>query len=590
MSSLPLALVSILALAATNASPLHAHAMDSAEEAIAESPPAAIVTWRAQTPTVAKSSALIQFQPMPTARIDAVRRHNDQAGPKPLQIGIVRDIASEAEAGSNAMPTLRWSAVAHGHVARIEVASPQAAGLRVGLRPGDLPEGTQLRVAGSDWPDLIYLSERDELATLLGNDGLYWTAVTDGEMQTLELFVPATATQRPHLRIEAASHLLVALHTDPDLSKALGSSGSCQIDVVCKVNALGDRFVNAKNAVARYTLQSGSRTLSCSGTLLNDTDETTTRHWFISAQHCVGNQGEANTVRSFWRFETPTCGVDNAGPNTQVGGGAQLVYANASADLALLRLNNSPPSGAVYAGWNSNPIPLDTTVHAIHHPAADIKKYSRGRFTEVRPSVSIGGNPRTNMLRTTWLEGSTEGGSSGSGLFVISETGGYQLRGTLSGGAASCSNAGASQAQGNYDYYSNFAEIYPALRPFLSPNAATNGPTRDYTGNWYQPNEAGRGISLYQYADNSLLGLWFVYDSQGRASWYQLDTSWTGPDTSSGRVVRWTGPAWGPNYAGNRSFVEVGQFSLHFTSSSQATLSYNVDGVARTIPLTRIGS
>lgn len=590
MKTLSIAFASAFALAAAGTCHAQSTTYESVSEAIAANPMPPTVTWRGDIDgSVAKSVSLIQFQPMNAARVDAVRRYNDNAGTKPLQIGIVRDIASEAEPGTGSAPALDWRPTRGGHVARLDVVSPEAAGLRVGVRLTGLPAGAELRVAGSDWPDVLYLGEHDELTTLLGNDGLYWTAVTDGELQTLELFVPDGAP-RPELRIEAVSHLLVSLHTATDMSKALGSSGSCQIDVVCKTGALGERFVSAKNAVARYTVQSGSRTLSCSGTLLNDTDDTTWKNWFISAQHCVGNQGEANTLRSFWRFETPTCRVDNAGPNIQVGGGAQLVYANSGADLALMRLHGSPPAGAIYAGWSATPLATGSIVHAIHHPAADIKKYSRGRFFEVTANVSIGGNPRANMLRTTWLEGTTEGGSSGSGLFVVSESGGYQLRGTLSGGSASCSNAAGSIAQGNYDYYANFAAQFPALAPFLSPGAAANGPSRNYTGNWFQPDEPGRGISLYQYSDDSLLGLWFVYDSAGRASWYQLDTRWTGPETSSGRVVRWTGPAWGPGYSGNRSYVEVGQFSLRFTSASQATLSYSVDGVSRTIQLSRIGS
>jgi hypothetical protein len=56
-------------------------------------------------------------------------------------------------------------------------------------------------------------------------------------------------------------------------------------------------------------------------------------------------------------------------------------------------------------------------------------------------------------------------------------------------------------------------------------------------------------------------------------------------------VVRWTGTPWGPDYdPGDRVLAETGTFTLDFTSASQATLAYSVDGVSRSVALVRIGA
>lgn len=112
-------------------------------------------------------------------------------------------------------------------------------------------------------------------------------------------------------------------------------------------------------------------------------------------------------------------------------------------------------------------------------------------------------------------------------------------------------------------------------------------PTRDYTGQWHNPAEAGRGLSMFQFG-NTLFALWFVYDSEGRAAWYQLDPQWVENDVASGIVAEWTGPAWGPTYPGDRTYETVGDFTLEFTSANEATLTYDVEGVSRSIEIEKL--
>ncbi|TDR43113.1 hypothetical protein DFR29_107121 [Tahibacter aquaticus] len=538
--------------------------------------------WRAGAAKA--GTATLRLPALAPERATAVRKRNAEARQRRLQVGIGRAIASEAV---DDLPRLQWQAVAGGSVARLDVASTGASALRTGLRVANWPDTAELRVAGTDYSEQIYAVDGAAAKAQAGADGVYWTAVTDGELQHLELFVPANVDPATVvLNVDAVSHLLLRQQAPEPLSKALGDSESCNVDVVCLAGTLGANFTSVKNAVARMLFQSGGSTYTCSGTLINDLVDSSQIPWFFTAHHCIGNQSEASSLVTFWNNETPSCGSDQNGPNIQVGGGAQLSYSQSTTDGALLRLNGNPPAGAVLAGWSANPLTPNSAILGIHHPSGDIKKASRGTHSGVTDNLNLGGQLINSTLRASWSSGTTEGGSSGSGLFTLGSNG-YQLRGGLYGGRASCSNSGLSEAAGNVDYYSRFDQIYPSIQQFLGA-AASNGPTRDYTGQWDLSSESGRGLSMFQF-NQLLFALWFVYDGQGRASWYQLDPAWTGVDVASGRVVRWTGSPWGPNYNPDaRQLTNVGTFTLTFTSATQANFSYNVDGVNRSIVLSKI--
>jgi lysyl endopeptidase len=542
-------------------------------------------TWRSDE---GAHAAQLAFQPLADERIDALKRSNASERRSRVQVGVHRDAASEAEFSD--LSSLSWVPVDGGFAARIEVVSPGANGLRVAIRPDRLPDGVEIRVAGdadASPMDKVYVAQA---RSLIDGNGSYWTSVTDGERQQLEFFAPSgidLATVVP--RIDAIAHLLVEMF-DPagPVLKGLGDSGACNINAVCGDAPLGQAYVNARNSVAWMNFMSGGSSYVCTGTLLNDLDTSTFTPWFYTAHHCIGTQAEANSLSTFWRREAATCNGTGAGANIQVGGGAQMMYSQGSTDGALLRLNGAPPAGAVFAGWNSAALAANTDIIGIHHPSGDNKKVSVGRFVNVTSNVNIGGQVVGSALRVTWLEGTTEGGSSGSGLFTLNN-GGYQLRGGLFGGSASCADNGNPDDPDNRDFYSSLQVVFPAISQYIAnAGGGQNGPTRDYTGQWSAAAEAGRGLSLFQFP-NVLFGLWFIYDGQGRASWYQLDPAWTGRDVASGRVVRWTGSPWAPTYNPNvRTFVEVGNFTLTFTSATAATFAYNVDGVNRTITMNKL--
>lgn len=527
----------------------------------------------------------LAFDALPAGRVEALQRHNQAMGGKRLQIAVHRNVADEALQAAPA--TLDWQALDGGRVGRLQVHASGAAALRLALDLDGLPEAAELRIGGGfgGVQAVTVAAARQQL----DGEGRYWTPVSDGALAELEVWVPGTAVAAP--RVVAISHFVDSPLRGGGFTKSLGSSGACNIDVVCRAASLGQAFVDAENAVARMVFTESTGSFTCTGTLLNDSVPATQVPYFFSAHHCIDTQAVANTLVTFWEYETPTCGLRSAGPNQQWTGGADLLWSSLASDALLLRLRvgstNPLPAGVFFAGWDASTLGPGTPVIGIHHPSGDNKKFSRGShpgFNTLNLGTTTG-----SFARATWAEGTTEGGSSGSGLFTLVGDQ-YLLRGGLYGGDASCANSGGADVPGgNRDFYSRFDQVFPHLQPWLGSGQPVAGPTRDYTGNWFVPAESGWGLQVFPFP-GQIFVLFFVYDGAGRPAWYRMQGPWSGPDTASLALERPNlAGAWGNSFDPNAvSFTPVGSATLTFTSATQATLQFN-DGIAnRTVTLTRL--
>ncbi len=446
--------------------------------------PAASVAWRSADPA-GVSKARLRYGELSARRIadmDAANKARD-GRPGPLQIGIGRSAAREQAGASR--PVLHWTvAPGGGHVAAFDVTSPVAMGLRVGLKLDGLPAGAELRFLGSERPlgEILLATAREIAASTV--DGVYWTPPTDGETQTIEVYLPAGAsTQALRVDVPELSHLLTNGRRDFKILEKIGESGSCNIDTTCRVGTLGSEFVAAKNAVAHMTFNlfrtDGTvlNTYICTGTLLNDTDPDTQVPLFWSANHCFAGgstgvpaqdrQKVAATLTTHWNYEATACGSGVSTPRTALAGGADVLFFDANTDAMLLRLRNPAPALATFAGWDATVMAANSDVVAIHHPSGDAKKVSFGRQI---PAASDGDNHGVG-----WLSGTTEGGSSGSGLFTLGVDGRYRLRGGLYGGYAACSNSGDLNNTDNRDWYSRLDVVFPQVRQYLMPLVRRNG-------------------------------------------------------------------------------------------------------------------
>jgi hypothetical protein len=423
-------------------------------------------TKQAETPTLklgAEAKTLqVRLAPVPDDDIKSLREHNRRSG-KAMQIGIGRDIPQTQPSGPLSS-AFDWIPTADGGLAaRFAVTSPGAKGLRMGITVTRLDDEVEMRFFGSDKPQRIHGPV--DAAIVRAQQPIYWSPVTDGETSTLEVYLPpGISPQSAAFDIPRLSHL--ARNARGEWQKSIGDSGSCEVDIACVSNP-SQALINAKNAVARMVFTVGGSSYTCTGTLLNDSDTTTFIPYFYSANHCISDQVTASTLNTYWFFEAPSCGSGSA-PNTiQKAGGAVLLHTSNVTDATLLRLNDTPPGGTVFSGWDANTISVGTEAIGIHHPEGDLKKFSRGVIQGYQNYNSSG-----SFIAMLWNLGVTEGGSSGSGLFTIGN-GLYQLRGGLKGGSASCDNTLG------IDKYSRLDLVYPDIQQYLYPTSS--GPAADKT-------------------------------------------------------------------------------------------------------------
>ena len=270
----------------------------------------------------------------------------------------------------------------------------------------------------------------------------------------------------------------------------LGGSDSCNVDTACRVATLGANFVKAKDSVALMVFVNEASTYLCSGSLLADTVSTMQIPYFYSAHHCISNQTVASTLETVWKFEATSCNSGVSGTTASLTGGATYLYSNEDTDALLLRLNQPPPTGTTFSGWDSSPLSIPANVTAIHHPMGDLKKVSLGQQTASSPYD----------IEVAWTSGTTEGGSSGSGLFT-SNASGYFLRGGLIGGSATCANSGSVSNPDNRDYYSRFDVAFPSIRQYLAPSTGGLRVARDFNGD-------GNSDLLWRHAGNGNNAAW----------------------------------------------------------------------------------
>ncbi len=378
---------------------------------------------------------------------------------KPQQIGYPRDIPATLR--SLPLGLLPWQTLADGsRVIRVEVLAADAAAFRVAYRLEGPAAGLQVRFAGSG-RDEVYTS-----ASLPGAE-VTWSPVLEGDTATVELrLLPGFDAAQFRVALEQLSHLIISpANANRKDVRQIDNSGSCNIDVACVSNPTA-ALLNAAKATAKMVFTSGASTFLCTGTLLNSTSGA---DYFYSAAHCISSQASASSLNTYWFFDAAACNSIAIPAFQLVTGGATLLVTDPTLDVTLLQLRQSPPTGAVRAAWNASVIPTNAVIVGLHHPSGDLKKFSQGNMLGYAGGPPAYGNePRfqfgkDSFTTVRWSQGTTEGGSSGSGVFTFNPAGYYELRGGLEGGAASCGTPTG------IDRYSRMDLLYSKLAPYLQP-------------------------------------------------------------------------------------------------------------------------
>jgi hypothetical protein len=372
-------------------------------------------------------------------------------GPGPVRFAVAADVMITPNTHGT------WEVLDDaGRLWRLRVTSPNATDLNFGFTRFRLPEGATLHLVSEhhDYFQGPYgaADNRDH--------GELWTPVIPGDRAVIELYVPADPAFEPELvlgRIGRGYRDLFNGTTD------LAKQGSCNIDVVCPE---GEPWRDEIQSVAVYSVN-GIKT--CTGSMIMDVPGSF-RPFFLTAFHCDVSASNDQTVVTYWNYHSPTCGELGGGTLTQSVSGSTLVSRRWDNDFTLLELEGTPPQefNVYWAGWDRRDDHTPQGAVSIHHPHADEKAIS---FNDdpltITSSCIATGNPDTHWRVDNWEHGTTERGSSGSGLWDPCTR---LLVGYLSGGEASCSNTDGFDCYGRFAVAWDGATQGERLRDWLDPN------------------------------------------------------------------------------------------------------------------------
>lgn len=370
------------------------------------------------------------------------------------QVGIGREIANS-------------SAIEGTREIRLSITSPLAAYVRAKLSINGTGRFRISAVSPSTGDPPVAME-----VIVAGTADSIWSPITKGDTQ--DLLIEQLDAEAPFfIRATRVSHLLASgLGYPPSAApKDLGDSASCQIDFKCVYDVAPQEMrstILAKRdsiVLMLYTTQAGG-TYVCTGTLLNSANYPTP--YLLTAAHCTPDASSIASLNTVWFYHRDVC---NSGPPsssiTLLAGGAVAVSIVPSLEIALLRLNQFPPQGARYSGWDSSAAASGTAILAAHHPQGDALKASFGTLLGTNStSVSFNGLPISFGANTfhvvDWQAGIVEPGSSGSSLFTYDpQTATLYSRGALTGGSAAC-NAGTTRS-----YYSRLQLFMPYVSDAL---------------------------------------------------------------------------------------------------------------------------
>ncbi len=323
-----------------------------------------------------------------------------------------------------------WEKLADGgRLWRYRFSSPEASDLNFAFTEMWLPPGATLHVISEehDYYEGPYTFQDNE------KHGQLWVPVVPGGKAVVELYVPSAVKGEPVLELTQVGTGYRDFHR-LDAEHPATKQGACNIDVIC---AEGEPWRDQIRSAGVYSING---IFTCSGQMIADVPGSF-RNFFLTANHCGVSAANAPSVTVYWNYESPTCGALSGGSLDQNQTGATFLGARTDVDFALIELDDDPdPASTVfYAGWDrSGDAPSGQTV-GIHHPSTDEKSIS---FNEDPLSLGTsciggGGTPESHWFVDNWELGTTEGGSSGSGLW---DTNTKRIIGFLSGGLASCSN------------------------------------------------------------------------------------------------------------------------------------------------------
>ncbi|MGV6852204.1 MAG: hypothetical protein ACWA5R_08505 [bacterium] len=396
-----------------------------------------------------------------------------------------------------------WQKEGDVYIWRAKATSSGALSIELGLKRLFLPEGVVMRLLDSQGK--LFQKEINNKMNSVHSLRLPFVA---GDTAYIELKTK-DVSKISHVQVtfDSLTHAVLPLW-----GEEFEKSGSCNVDVACPE---GVGWENQIKSVARYSFTQNGSTFLCTGQMINNTAEDH-KPYFLTANHCISNEADANTIVAYFNYESETCrtpgGMDSGTPIQVTGfndtlSGTSLVATNALSDFALLVFDHNPPQNynVYWTGWDRRDQTFNSGT-SIHHPAGNAKRISHENdpvsIDDYGPAPS--GDTTTHIKITDWDVGTTEGGSSGAGLWNPNGL----LIGQLHGGFAACGNNSS-------DWYGRF---------FTSWSTGSTPQTR--LADWLDPAQQGvktlqglsdcdgASFSIQSSVNQAVPGQKFTYSSQ----------------------------------------------------------------------------
>ncbi len=226
----------------------------------------------------------------------------------------------------------------------------------------------------------------------------------------------------------------------------------CHLDQNCYPN-----WTTVGDSVGRMAFVRTDGGFVCSGSMLNNPAGDLTP-FFLTALHCMKDQGVAlNSLEVYWFYETNGCnGAVPALGSVPRSVRANYLLSTQATDMSLVMIEGIVPRNLWWNGvsWQSF-ISEDTLVNGISHPGGAFKRIAFGDIWD--EFDSCGATGLTQGTEIDWNSGLTEGGSSGSPL--------YLLNGAVVG-VLSCDTSrsdGCSSDDAWYGRWGNFIGSYQSI-------------------------------------------------------------------------------------------------------------------------------
>jgi V8-like Glu-specific endopeptidase len=347
---------------------------------------------------------------VPLTKQDRHAIANDQTPfPRPQRVGIVKRVGRSAKLWRGGPIAKAATRLSHGVIRgaddggfawAVAFESDGASALRVHLSDVSLPDTAD-----------IYFFTLDGQAhgPYRGKDAFWSNSVMGSQgIVLIRQFGPPAAGGRP-MSISVSS---VGNIDEPFVA---AQYELCSYNAECIEDAEpygGQPVSDLKAATARMRWAEGNFMYSCSGGLLADSIPFSQIPYFLTANHCLKTKPAAASLELYWNYTTSNGSC--AGPEGPVTMGATIKAKNVNGDFTLLELDQSPPAGSVFMGWNSEEIATTSGVrlHRVSHPKGAPQSYATHVTDADFPTC--GGLPIPKYIYSRDTLGSTEAGSSGS--------------------------------------------------------------------------------------------------------------------------------------------------------------------------------